>query len=101
MTEKMSYNGENIKQPNVGWFFSRKYITENDAYLFDKQIATICANYGKIGFSFITYPIGGIYRYNCQINKNRNARPIHLPDLQMEIQFWQKYVNCALSSWIV
>nr|CAD2199579.1 unnamed protein product [Meloidogyne enterolobii] len=100
MTEKMSYNGENIKQPNVGWFFSRKYITENDAYLFDKQIATICANYGKIGFSFITYPIGGIYRYNCQINKNRNARPIHLPDLQMGIQFWQKYVNCALSSWI-
>uniref|UniRef100_A0A915NC69 Protein arginine N-methyltransferase n=2 Tax=Meloidogyne TaxID=189290 RepID=A0A915NC69_9BILA len=96
----MSYNGENIKQPNVGWFFSRKYITENDAYLFDKQIATICANYGKIGFSFITYPIGGIYRYNCQINKNRNARPIHLPDLQMGIQFWQKYVNCALSSWI-
>ena len=79
MTEKMSYNGENIKQPNVGWFFSRKYITENDAYLFDKQIATICANYGKLGFSFITYPIGGIYRYNCQINKNRNARPIHLP----------------------
>ena len=74
-----NFNFENIKRPNVGWFFSRKYITEDDAYIFDKQIASFCANYGGIGFSFITYPIGGIYLYNWRINKNRDVPPIHLP----------------------
>ena len=74
-----NFNFENIKRPNVGWFFSRKYITEDDAYIFDKQIASFCANYGRIGFSFITYPIGGIYLYNWRINKNRDVPPIHLP----------------------
>ncbi|KAF7629204.1 ATP synthase subunit beta [Meloidogyne graminicola] len=77
-----------------------KILREDDAYIFDKKVSTICANYGKIGFSFITYPIGGLYLYKWRMNKNRNVPPIHLPDLQMETQFWQKYVNCALSSWI-
>lgn len=65
--------------PNIGWIFLNQNAVGNDARNMDKKLASHCKNYGDLGFSFITYPIGGILRYFWQPDKNQRIPPIHLP----------------------
>jgi hypothetical protein len=41
------------------------------------------------------------HQFIFQVFINFINKKFILIDLQMESHFWQKYVNCALSSWIV
>jgi hypothetical protein len=49
--------------PNVGWYFACQEYNVFESRVFDQQLADYCKKYGNFGYSFITYPLGGVRRF--------------------------------------
>jgi len=52
-----------VALPNIGRLFPSNQIDTSTAATSDITLSNHCRKYGEMGYSFITYPVGGLNRY--------------------------------------